>query len=480
MDSHFDPLSTIEEHPIARLFIRKVSRGIAPVSRKVLQDAVSFLYPKTLVISIPPLETGIWLLNKSEAEQELRAIASVIEEMSKLGKIKNIALDFRELTDDSVLHLDVWRDIWELIGNSDIEFSLLVAEEFQPFLKNLPFKSQPIEIYSQVEMLAKKLRKKSVERSHVVTFGSHMKGIDIENELKKIRKEIDIHAECIVFDFNHVVEVSFYGICILTMLIHTLAHELGCLYRFVLPRRRRARRILTNLRFEAACKAFLADFAENHLFLLASPKSFHYFGIVELTRAEAENLTHFELGKVLADLLVPFLEYLKLFFKQRYRVEGDREAGEKELKDFITLFHELLDNGTRHTGSTVYFALEALPERKVLNAFVGDVGIGLKKGINRNYKRKIGATSDRKAIELCFRLFGKKKLRKRDIHDGFGFNNIRKVLKPLRGQFYVRTGNALGSYRNVDNINPKLSKVARLDGSQFFVSIPLSYPSQER
>jgi hypothetical protein len=289
------------------------------------------------------------------------------------------------------------------------------------------------------------------------------------------------NALVIKVDFNGVSTISCFGMSTIDLLIHTLVHRHGTFFRMEYSK---APTRVVNKILEWRTPEV------NSFFLLprdghgrATEETVKQFGVYLFDRDSYRSV----LGRFriyMLNVREMFLDYIGEPFAIRYEYDGQTRKAQTYhsvtyYNIIINIVDELVENAVQHSQGVGY--LSATFSKYHLFLFIGDCGIGLKKGILKNYQMDTELADDTKAIELVFNLPVYKNRRKKDeaFKDwaGYGLADTLHNIFVCKGKFIFRTGNKIGAYMNPvsKTFSPPriLDSNLNLLGTQYMILIPL-------
>jgi hypothetical protein len=143
--------------------------------------------------------------------------------------------------------------------------------------------------------------------------------------------------------------------------------------------------------------------------------------------------------------------------------------------------YELVDNISLHSDGLGYF-FATVTKTGHLYLFIGDTGVGLTKGLQKNYLFNTSTISDRQAVEVCFNLREHAGQRKNSNYHvdccGYGLSDSLVNIFTCKGKFLYRTGSVIGAYMNpvTKMIAPSKIIESKLNicGTQYLIMFPLT------
>lgn len=277
-------------------------------------------------------------------------------------------------------------------------------------------------------------------------------------------------AELVVLDMTLVTQLDFAGISLLAPVIHSFANRYAAL-TIVANTRRSVEKELNRFGFYHVMSGYLVHSYPGS----AEPQSDYIFPLQAFTDAELNAIR--DRCKVMLDALVldhgPWFRAVARLTMHPWQDKVDKKAA--LILDFRDVIRELADNVTLHSHGLGYMMMHFDP-RAGLRIYVGDTGIGLRRGLARKYRLPIH--NDMEAVELALSLREHKHKRRR-VHGsvsygGRGLDRIGLILHDLRGTITIRTNGAVGVFAPAAGRRPSklVNRRYKVHGTHLHVFIP--------
>jgi ABC-type transporter Mla MlaB component len=149
------------------------------------------------------------------------------------------------------------------------------------------------------------------------------------------------------------------------------------------------------------------------------------------------------------------------------------------------LVTELAENALRYSEGPLHFSMSTA--RDVLSISLGDLGIGIRAGILRNYELQNDVRNNTDAVKIAFELPDHANQRKHkedpgQIGAGHGLSDSLGHVFRCHGRLILRTGRVIGAFVNPVSRSALPTKIENsnyfLLGTQFFMLIPLTESAQ--
>lgn len=289
--------------------------------------------------------------------------------------------------------------------------------------------------------------------------------------------ELALSSLCFVIDLNNITDLSSFGLFYLMLFIEKICWDYGLLC--IIKCDNLSRRVFNSLRSYSFCKIkepyiiFNApvDTGEKDTF-----RSFNIrkFGGRSLTKL-MDNTSYF-FGYIVNMFPDYFNEYIGIpyEFKEDGKVRTMRLVRKNVILQFIS---ELVANIQFHSEGNGYIFIEL--NRYILSIIVGDSGIGIRRGIIKNYNLEEKLINDHNAINLAFNLFPYHHLRSKYAEGaGCGLRDTLNYIFRCNGKFIMRTNKTVGSFVNPVVRATYPSKILdfyfNANGTQYLVNLPLT------
>lgn len=482
----------------------------------ILQNNVVFIYPQTISISFIeyPVIFDSFNLSKDkindddvvmlrEGDIKTNSVLSkgdwfsffdnLILSLKSINFSPTIILDLRKLR---IIDEDLLYDIINKYLFDSTIFHIIIFfhpdisdDQMKSFTENLKInlKINKISYINQIENLTFYYDNLiSDSKSITIKLKGNLTLMSIEN-----KSNIDIYNNLkdkilISLDISNLNNISFFALNMLNHIIHTISHEFGLLWELNQPSKNNK---ITNkfitYRFHEVNKLFLNNNEWYQSPVGQDNMSYEMdFGVFLFDKVRR--------GKIVRSFIAflsRFRDIYKDFLEERIPIEYEYKfRTHKSHYNYLSRFnlicsiaYELIENAIIHSGGSVGY-ISALVYKYHLLLFIGDCGLGLKKGILENYDMSDSIQTDTDAISYLFNLYGLKDKR-REKHNfnlgaGFGLKDTLSNIFALNGKFIFRSGTAIGSFVNPVKKSSSPTKIfnSNLDiaGTQYMIIIPIS------
>jgi hypothetical protein len=497
---------TFEDHPIIKSLEEQLrTLGCENELISEFSKRIRFLYPKLISFFLGEfskeqnytelpcsLTTDDNAIMRRDGTAKYRSVASekllslfskLLQAIARIQFRPIIVIDMRgALFFDETLLSKILVMVDENIG--DVAVVLMVHESIKNILNENIFKRKVKIVFSLNELTA--YANELIELDENIFCIALTENVSLAR-LESIIIEKDLqervrNALLIKINFNRVSSISCFGMSTIDLLIHTLAHRHGTFFRMEYSKAptRVVNKIL-EWRTPEVNSFFLVPRDDHGR---ATEETVKQFGVYLFDRDSYRSV----LGRFrmyMSSVREMFLDYIGEPFAMRYEYPGQtRKAQTYHSVTYhniiINIVDELVENAVQHSQGVGYLA--ATFSKYHLFLFVGDCGIGLKKGILKNYQMESELADDRRAIELVFNLPVYKSRRKKDEVSkdwaGYGLADTLYNIFICKGKFIFRTGNKIGAYMNP--VSRTFSPPRILDsnlyllGTQYMILIPLT------
>jgi hypothetical protein len=254
-------------------------------------------------------------------------------------------------------------------------------------------------------------------------------------------------VDILEWDFKKVTKVNFEAISLISPIIHSLGHEYGVLAKITglsLPIRERFERY--------GALEPMASYIINRTTIPCANRhpNIDYFPLTTYTADAFE-----EYSEILELCDARFLEMVKrnpTWFVEKWKistsstwvVENKRVEEIKVLiRDFKSIIKELVENVLQHSRGLGYIMMELdQSEGGGIRFYVGDTGVGFRRGLQSAYKFKMKTEAD--AISMFF-LIVEKRMQRKSVSGtlgsgGRGLGRIYTILEKLAGNLTIQSG----------------------------------------
>jgi len=470
----------IANHPRLSKFRSNLKKSkVSSQIKAYFLNNIGFIYPNIISLSIILTSENCMLF--AQHEKVIREFEE-LKQIIKRNGLNKILLNVigSDLFDPIIL--EILQMFVPEEGQGDNFFGFIAAEPIKNYLMRIQPEDDDILQYRHdsieqfiIEARAK-VFKEDTNRQKLMLSGP----LDLNQTEAQIRimrnslrgkKSFDI----LYLDLTNAISFDLISVNLLLVFLHTLAHNYGCMFRIKFPLNKSAYRSLIDLRLPSLLHPYLFVVDERIVKDINNREKFDElygprFGI-KCFDAKNESEVHKCFLKSFRDCLGARGEY----FKNLFRLIGEKTTM-LVWQDIITMLRLLCDNVIRHSESVGYLSFEFDLTEKILQLVVADVGIGLKKGLKKNYNMKIKDHQD--AISRTLDLPKYKRFRKNNALGGFGLAEVRDIIFRLNGIYAIRTGNCGMTFRRSKKRKGKIvlrgqSDLFFISGVQFFIRIPV-------
>jgi len=277
--------------------------------------------------------------------------------------------------------------------------------------------------------------------------------------------------DVLVLDMTNVLKEDFQALSMLAPLIQDAARRYGILSWVVNPRRKLAHE-LTRYGALRVVKGYLVEDSPGtveprHLWPGMDMKAFTRNELHEL-----ESLCEARFVQMLIAHEHWFKKVMRISTKTRQRTV-DRRA--RLLQELRQLIWELAENVAYHSEGLGFIMMDLEPATG-LHIYVGDTGIGLRRGLVRAYKTRL--STEREAVSVVLKLGLMRNKRRRFpltfASGGRGYERVRLILRDLGGQLWIRSRDSIGVFSPGGGREPQELRQGMYDvlGTHLHILIP--------
>lgn len=477
----------------------------------LFETHVAFLYPKTLAISFvgAPLPDGltdpdlpdIRAADPSFAEENvlestaskdirdarpvenaifLRFLEQLVQCLDQVDLVPIFVVDLR---DQRILDEPFLVKSLEVLSRKVQHILLLCSSDIRDeLLRDMPSKS-----FLDTSELKAYLRQlwRSGEKSLDLALPPFINLASLDEHLGRVDLAIGSQsAYCTVLDFSKANNSSFFSIVQLVVIMHAASRRTGNVWRISSANQTVTRKLILHRVFEAlgpildkGCIPASLDASQPTLDELQTSCGIHVFDRSSLsTVIETTDNYMAKLRRAYAHLNHPVLMISDSVFTSR----KPRPYRQTLYQIIRLIISELIENVVLHSDGLGFFAARA--NETLLFLYIGDCGVGVKRGILRNYDLTDMIVDERQALEYLFQLASfRTKRRGDDAYNegaGFGLRDTLQRIFACKGKFICRSGRHIASFMNpVSKVSsPSLQQcLGHVDGTQFMIMIPLSF-----
>jgi hypothetical protein len=332
------------------------------------------------------------------------------------------------------------------------------------------------EIFASESDVVEYLRNQAREYPCRILLPSNLTWKSLDEIFKKLAPPSRLKkSDCLILDFVTVASADFNAICLLSPIVHSLAHAYGLLASTDRISSKAAYIFKKYGPLRVMGSYFLngkADIVQHQGNLMD--------GIPMKAFTEAETLA------IQDRCLDGFNELLKSRTRWFVEVSNISQTTNQRSIDYVAaliihfrqIIKELVENVSMHAHGIGYFMMELDPSfEKGLDIYVGDTGVGITKGLSRAYKN-LNIRSDAKAVEMVMQLKELKKRRKvlQGTLDsgGRGLERVGAILERFSGRLTVRSGTAMAEFHLAQSRKPAVvhTKLYPIQGTHIHIFIP--------
>lgn len=302
-----------------------------------------------------------------------------------------------------------------------------------------------------------------------------LRGID--EACRKINTDDISRSFLNIFDFSSASSVSFFSINMLSVLMHSYAHQYGSLSDVALSNTfKKMKHRFDIFRFWKINKYFLLN--KRH----EGDCDIKAFGIYLFNRTTYSQIVN-KFGEWLRNISELYPQYFNRYLDIQYEYKGSSYRDKTFRQTYANIIRhiasELIENAARHSKGVGYFSFYA--RNSILYMFIGDCGVGLANGILANYDLEKCIVNDKRALKILFQLYHLRKRRKTEsILEAGGGEGLISILSNIfnrKGKLFVRTGNIYAAFLNPIMKHKQLKTLESsyyLEGTQFLIALPLT------
>jgi hypothetical protein len=404
-----------------------------------IKNRIHFVYPKTIWMRLSVENDALELKTRLNLPLDL---ASHLRQWFAAAQFRRIVFDFRNVT---IFDLS---ELLRFLGlaATDLTASYYLCDPaMAPLLTD--FKIETSRIYDSERSLLRELRQISelepctVLLPRVLTADSLDRAL-IERGLSDAVKSSDV----VVFDMNAVQEIEFRAASMFTPYIYTLARRHGVLTSFT-NFRRKVLRDLQDLRALRPISGYIIGAPAP-----APPGLGSQGNVLPMHAFTKEQLPEISNLCLKGALRILSVDPRWLNPATRPPLVANWEPSRRRtdlLFHLLNVINELNENVARHADSPGCIMMRLNIELNVghgLFVYIGDSGVGLARGLSRDYDLSI--CSHLEAARLAFDLREHRKER-RDVGYGFGgrgLTKVREIIRQLKGSIRLQTGDAIALF----------------------------------
>ena len=506
MIKHHHPFYAFKDHPIL-IRIREAFRSLNTDDGHIslLSKHVRFVYPKIISFSFDEYpadwcdfrefssiqgtdDDSIMLRHGARCEnlvlgERLSMFFSDLLRATEIVKFRPIiALDMRYAHFFDQTLISKILDIRDKKG-LNIQILLIANENIKPFL-NDEYIQRGVHLLFSLDELSAYINELIQMDKYIFTVKlsdnvslKQLESIIVEKDLSELIKT----ALLVIIDLSKASSISCFSINTLNLLIHTLAHHYGILFRFEYKKPfSKVSNKLLEFRTTKVNRFFLIHRAKQEEL---TEKNVRQFGVYLFDGNSYRILLNES-----RSFMYKVGEMFKDFLQEPITISYDYEGDSRKVKSYrylnrcsiiINIINELVENAIRHSNGVGYLSITI--SKYQLFIFVGDCGVGLRKGILNNYKMDQELTDDTRTLECAFNLpVFKNRRTNHEFSDEYGGSGLADMLYNVfgcKGKIMFRTGDKVGAYMNPVQRNyfpPAIhNSNFYLSGTQFMIIIPL-------
>ena len=455
-------------HPLNTGLVSYLRKHVVqPSCVNFLANRICFVYPKTLWLRLAADTPDDVRLRQ---ELEVQVVGDLISKwLREISRFPRVVLDLRNVTIVDVGHL---RGFLSSLTKGTPNTYYLVDTSASIVMSRLLNLSESM-IYTDEPKVISAIRQSLAESFATVSFPRRVDVLSMDSVLREqLSRRRMTGCDAVIFDCQHVGAMDFGATAMLTPLVHSLAHKYGVLAKFInIPGR--LAKMLERFGALRPISSFLLSGcagidepvrSDNRAMPLTA------FTSDELFNIQVKFLNSFD-GMVRDDINW-FMRTLGL--SKRSRPWTIDKMGNMVVV-FRQLVKELVENVALHAYGIGYAMLELHPVTG-MSIFVGDVGIGLARGISHVYRVRV--RGDEQAVSMVMGLKNLMSKRRRPLgalaYGGRGLERVRYILGKLEGTALVRSGTSMALYQPKHASDPTniYHRLFAMCGTQILINIP--------
>lgn len=484
-----------QEHELISKLPQFLKRqGLAERTIEYLKRSIFFAYPGTLwlKLSVDPDEVRApnsinyrHSLNPDETGKALNAW------FLKNPAMHNVVFDLRGIT---IFDLTSMVALFERVGLETMEKFWVCQGEIESILRNHSEIGKDHVFSSEREMICR-LRDIPGNRRCRIILPKFVDLISLDDALQIQAPPSKLkHFDAIAFDFADVVSLSFQAHSMISPIIHSIAHKHGILATIVNLSRSKVENDLVNHGSFRVMRSNFIQTPQEYFRQIDSldpelvpdstlqPNALPDVGRSILSMRAFGSDDANPIKQLCSRRLNVILHEHKWWFREvagisRGATPSQMSRVPQYYMDLLRVVDELIDNAAYHSHGLGYLMIELNPEpKRGLSIYVGDTGIGLARGIQRTYKKRI--KGDLEAVGIALRLADylpeRRRLRGTSAFGGRGLEHVRILLKRLSATAWIRSGTAMAEFTPHQGQEPLkiYSKLYNVQGTHIHINIP--------
>lgn len=469
---------------------------------KLYGSSIGFLYPKTLLFSFGGVEESDldqYLAQQTPVEERGPELHSQRHAYSHAGRGKWLPLlhalvqavarrqqqlqVYLDLSTQHVLDEQMLAEILKVLASAGVRSSIICSGEQKDDLIRMVSQTEiallcsPAEVRKALQAAIDDPTKSfAIELPHVLDLRAMEKCLT-----DTVMLPLAGTRNVLVLDLSRVRRVQFFPLLMTNVYMHCLSHAYGVLWKVDCSENQTIEAVLSRYgNFEL--NTHIVDYRGAKVARGSAEEIFGTRMFDESTQSAVVKEFEAYLGGV-ARRNEHLLAHITVRDQSRsfsYR----RGHVRLPLYHFIEeVVHELVDNVTAHSGSVGFLC--AQNSGRFLNLFLGDCGLGIRRGLLNNYDVSGVLGTEEDAMEAWFDLGSYLQYRKKErfgIEAGYGLMDTLSHVFTCKGKFLYRSGKSVGSFMNpVSRVNkPKIQgSQFTMCGIQYCILIPLAEDGYE-
>ncbi|MEJ2406883.1 MAG: hypothetical protein P8171_21820 [Candidatus Thiodiazotropha sp.] len=464
----------IRDHAILDGICSSLNDEHMAISQEVI-DQTLFVYPKTIYIQLEGMDIAG---NVAQEHDEIVKFARAVATYSAKNNFNlNMLLDLRSI---QVLNESAFESLIQFLKGNEIETLIWASIDLRNEMNTMLSATKVVTCYSENDVVNQLLETARRKTKTIIL----PENVTLEFIIERINQEVERSSKgcaLISLDFRSTRVFNGFAVLLLSLVMLEFSKRFGVLWFIEHDEAERHKlHKLESVGFFSLTKTIVL-----HEYEIEEYRDLNVFGAYELNSDNFREIVQ-SFVKWIIDLRERFAAVLDENISVMY--ENPHTSYKPSVRRLPKSYYirriaaELIENSILHSEGSAYFS--AYVNADLLHIFVADTGIGLGRGILKNYRLGDKIKTDDDALHYAFQLhnFQDTRIGRQgyDIGAGYGLRETFEGIFTCSGKFACKSGRSLGTFLNPvsrTSRTPKMNKYETsfaLDGVQYLILIPLS------